>query len=275
MPSLLPYIYERGDHRRKHCWQNHLRWIPAQQARTDRQVRLDHQFGGQPTIEDKRQILNKVRTLPLALVPLLDQWSTKALETMATVGDRDPNEQGYHLALWFRQATEQPKRVEPEQVIKSADVSIVDLALGESLDAIGCWGSKHGPAILVNINGRRSTTVHGRRATLAHELCHLLVDRKKALPFAEVLGGRSPYTPERRANAFAAEFLLPRSAAAAGYTQAGGILQLTLDTLCASFGVGRTLAAGQLLNGTAFDSMPISDQGILRLIVTGHPTVTI
>jgi hypothetical protein len=34
------------------------------------------------------------------------------------------------------------------------------------------------------------------RFTLAHELCHLLVDRKGSLPVAEVLGGATPNRPE-------------------------------------------------------------------------------
>jgi len=42
---------------------------------------------------------------------------------------------------------------------------------------------------------------------------HLLVDRKGFLPLVEVFGGYAPKGAERRANAFAAELLLPRSVA--------------------------------------------------------------
>jgi Zn-dependent peptidase ImmA (M78 family) len=52
-----------------------------------------------------------------------------------------------------------------------------------------------------------------RRFTLAHELCHLIVDRDEGRDVA--LASTEDWAPpdvERRANAFAAMFLMPRAA---------------------------------------------------------------
>ena len=86
----------------------------------------------------------------------------------------------------------------------------------------------------------------GARFTLAHELCHLLLDTKGSLPVAEVLGGSVPNAPEERANAFAAEFLLPESAAGLAYTTSANV-QDALNSLTYKYGVTKTLAAWQIL----------------------------
>src|ERR1019366_3575730 len=54
----------------------------------------------------------------------------------------------------------------------------------------------------------------GARVTLAHELCHLLLDGRHALSAIEVLKARMPAGVEQRAKSFAGEFLLPSHVAA-------------------------------------------------------------
>lgn len=58
----------------------------------------------------------------------------------------------------------------------------------------------------------RATTPWGERMVLAHELCHLLIDRHQARPLKILSGPWAPPLLERRANAFAAELLLPTAA---------------------------------------------------------------
>ncbi len=48
-----------------------------------------------------------------------------------------------------------------------------------------------------------------RRFSLAHEFCHLLVDRERATSLAIASGPWAPRDLEQRANAFAAAFLVP------------------------------------------------------------------
>jgi Zn-dependent peptidase ImmA (M78 family) len=93
----------------------------------------------------------------------------------------------------------------------------------------------------------------------------LLADRATALPLAEVMGGASPYLPERRANAFAAEFLLPRWQARVSYKEKRSV-DKTLAALTVRFKVGQVLAAAQLLNA-ANTGVSQSEQSKLDKIV--------
>lgn len=206
-------------------------------------------FGGATaTMRDIAEALAVVRNQPPAPVQALDELARRLQPVLAEKQTEDPFRQGYALAGAARGELQLGRgRVEPEGVLLKLGIPLVEIHLSRIVDAVGCWGPRHGPAVLLNSVGQRAATLHGRRATVAHELCHLLVDRKSALPLAEVLGGRSPYVPERRANAFAAEFLLPRSEIREAYDRHKA-LKPTMDALCSDFGVGVVLCANQILH---------------------------
>lgn len=86
--------------------------------------------------------------------------------------------------------------------------------------------------------------------TLAHELCHLLVDRSKAAPLMIASTPWAPAEIERRANAFAAELLLPRAGMVkeAGDLLARGDVEGARDRLKRTFKVGDTVCRHQLRN---------------------------
>src|ERR1035438_10557474 len=65
----------------------------------------------------------------------------------------------------------------------------------------------------VKSGARSNRSRRGLRATYAHEIAHLLLDRTTALPLAEVMGGRAVGSTEERAKAFAAQLLLPKEEA--------------------------------------------------------------
>lgn len=143
---------------------------------------------------------------------------------------------------------EASKRVDPDELLESWGVVVHDLDLGTpTVDAVAVWGPTRGPAVLVNPGGRHSQVIPGRRSTLAHEIAHLLIDRRGGLPLAEVLGGRVSRAVEARARAFAAELLLPRHVAGAALsaTEDPGT---ALNRLCDDFGVSAELAAWQARN---------------------------
>ncbi|AGH49451.1 hypothetical protein G432_08630 [Sphingomonas sp. MM-1] len=91
-----------------------------------------------------------------------------------------------------------------------------------SLDGLAIWGPRHGPGVFLNeasgrILGRDDRDVEaslGARVTMAHELCHLLLDGEHALSAIEVLKARMPAGVEQRAKSFAGEFLVPTDIAA-------------------------------------------------------------
>lgn len=66
------------------------------------------------------------------------------------------------------------------------------------------------PRIVVNETSIYNVTPEGRRFTVAHELCRVLHDRSRARRITHVSGRWVAQGFERRANAFAAYFLMPR-----------------------------------------------------------------
>lgn len=121
--------------------------------------------------------------------------------------------------------------------------------------------------IVVNIKGMNNN-VWIRRATIAHELGHLLWDPDQNLErirvdkYTELDEGwssdrkRLDYV-EQRANAFAAEFLAPKEVAARIYKRSG------LRAVMEQFGVSFFLARWQVWNGLyeteSFDSFSVDD----------------
>ena len=125
---------------------------------------------------------------------------------LAQLQDEKPFIQGYVLADWLRAKLSLVQgKVQPQHLLKQLCVDIQEVNLEDSIQAIACWREHMQPVILLNIKGTHHKTIAGQNASLAHELCHLLVDRHHALPAIEVLGGRLPKSIEQRANAFAAD----------------------------------------------------------------------
>lgn len=159
----------------------------------------------------------------------------------------EPYAQGYELARWLRNKLAIDGKADPELLLAAWKVPIVDINnWPRTIDALACWGPRHGPAILVNQDGRHAQSERGRRSTLAHELAHLLIDRRTSLPLVEVQGGNVPAFPEKRARAFAAEFLLPQDTLRQRLEHGG---KDVLKELQAEFWVSQQIVAWQAING--------------------------
>jgi len=134
-----------------------------------------------------------------------------------------------------------------------------------SFDGLAIAGGHYGPGAFINESSRRLgkergdiVTNGGARVTLAHELCHLLLDGDHPLSAVEVLRSRMPAGVEARARAFAGEFLLPTSAASYAWQLAGlpfdtARLQAVLQELVDSFGVTFSVAAWKVEHGAGPD----------------------
>jgi len=197
-------------------------------------------------------ILDAVRKVGKADASKLDDFSEEAMEVIASTQDEPPFAQGHKLAAWLRSElciAKDHGKANPDEILKSWHVPVIDVAidLGD-IDAIGCWGPRHGPAVLVNSEAQYADSVGRRRATLAHEICHLLVDRSGSLPLVEVLGGRTAKHAEQRARAFAAEFLMPRELAGSEFLTFRGDDDNAVQSLCSRFGVSSELLAWQVRN---------------------------
>ncbi|MFA7238928.1 MAG: ImmA/IrrE family metallo-endopeptidase [Sulfuricellaceae bacterium] len=192
-------------------------WPTNLEAANDRLYELKaaaRMIGGKLPDDQLKTILEKINSLPNGKpldLGVLHQKTTRLIEEQKSI---DPAIQGRLLASMLREHLSIIGKVEPKDILINWGVSILDFKIENSrLDAIAAWGEKHAPTILLNAEGARAKLPSGTRSTLAHEICHLLVDINEALPAAEVFGGNVPYVIERRANAFAAELLLPRFAA--------------------------------------------------------------
>lgn len=115
----------------------------------------------------------------------------------------------------------------------------------EQIDAASLFEDGAVPVVLVNATGRGVRSVGGRRAAIAHELCHLLHDGGQpnvpdyAVSVAYNADGYSDLV-EQRARAFAPAFLAPPSAVRAWKSARFG--QTAPDTLAAAEPVVASLA---------------------------------
>lgn len=207
--------------------------------------------------ETIRLLLRAMRSIPPRPTRELDQLARQALAEGAPWRAERAYTQGHKLAEWLRLklGVDPETAFDPERQLKRWKVQVRRVDLVETcIDAFACWGRLHGPAIVINRSGVHSKWLPGLRATLAHEIAHLLVDRSDALPVSEVLGGKAPLAVERRARAFAAELLLPRAIAGEAFVNSAHPKR-TLKQLCKRYAVSREIAAWQANNsGRTLDS---------------------
>lgn len=125
--------------------------------------------------------------------------------------------QGQEIAQWLRknQNLADNAPADPKAILDLLNVKCETLTSAIPFDAIAVWGKTLGPVVFLNDKGPRHTYPTGIRFTWAHELGHLLMDMLNYLPSGDVKVGNhhdEHYVfngPERRANAFAAELLMP------------------------------------------------------------------
>ncbi|MCB6180205.1 ImmA/IrrE family metallo-endopeptidase [Rhodobacter sp. Har01] len=101
--------------------------------------------------------------------------------------------------------------VDVEMFLIKLGVSLHEVSLEtESIRGVALAGDGLVPTIVVNKTSVFNVTPSGRRFTLAHEMCHLFYDRTLAKGVGISSGPWAPAGVEKRANAFAAMFLMPR-----------------------------------------------------------------
>jgi Zn-dependent peptidase ImmA (M78 family) len=200
----------------------------------------------------RRLAIEAVAGVTARKTTVLDALTTGVGPVLEATSDRKPHEQGYALALWLRSELKITGRVDPGALLQGWKVHVEDLpGVDRQLDAFACWGNR-GPAIFVNPQGEHANSTAGRRATLAHEIAHLILDRWRSLPLAEMFGGATPVHLEKRARAFAAELLLPREVASSAVAISTSLLAAARQ-LQDDYGVSREIVAWQISNGTGMD----------------------
>lgn len=164
---------------------------------------------------------------------------------------------GYELAETAREilgfSDQNPIENLRELCIDKLALPVIQFELPDSIAGATVANNKS-RGIVINISGRNEN-VWIRRATIAHELGHLLWDPDQNLErirvdkYDEIDAGWSSDRGidyiEQRANAFAAEFLAPKEVAAQVYKTYGHSLRAVME----KFGVSYSLACYQVWNG--------------------------
>ncbi len=211
-----------------------------------------------------RQIILLARQFDKSKAPRLRTLADNCSEYIAERFERaKPYVQGEAAARFAREHLAMPagQPINIFGLMTSLGIDIRDaLAEPPTLDGLAISGDNHGPGVFLNRSSKRILphsprgdvkASHGGRVTLAHELCHLLLDGRHALSAVEVLKARMPAGVERRAKSFAGEFLLPTRDAAQVWLDAGrpsdrASVEAVVVALADRFGVTRSVAAWKL-----------------------------
>jgi Zn-dependent peptidase ImmA (M78 family) len=199
---------------------------------------------------DTAQMLTAIRSASRQDTSALDTLSEGAFQQVPTGPEWYPYDQGYFVADWLRAqiGAASQDAVNPEELLRRWGVQIQTIKLStDAVDAVAAWGPKHGPVVIVNTAGAHNKARRGLRATYAHEIAHLLLDRTTALPLAEVMGGRAVGSTEERARAFAAQLLLPKEETGQAFADTTNPEQ-TVRSLQSRYGVSQEIVAWQARN---------------------------
>lgn len=206
------------------------------------------------TSEDMEQILEQIRSVPAHRLADLDALSASWRNHSRSLPQgQEPYEEGYALASWLRErcGLAPEAKSDPRAWLHEFGVPVRNLEGPTWLDALACWGPRHGPAVLLNPGSERhESNPVTTRISLAHEIAHLIADRDGYLPLTEVLIGRAMPLVEKRARAFAAEFVLPREIARARFMDCEGPADVdrVLFALARDFEVSYAVVAWQVRN---------------------------
>ena len=142
--------------------------------------------------------------------------------------------------------------VESRLGIPVVQVGLPERIAGATIASNGLRG------IVLNTKGANAN-VWIRRATLAHELAHILFDPDERLESVRVdtyeqvernalQESASPDPVEQRANAFAVEFLAPESAIKEVIPAPGNVTAAKIETVMSHFGIGKVAARYHVRN---------------------------
>lgn len=155
------------------------------------------------------------RTLVQNYVPDASQWLSRLdIGLDATdVKDLSPGEQGSalgELACELLNVDSAASWIDIQGIAGRVGIDIGSIPLSDSeIRAISIFGPTQQPKIFCNPRTKWGQSREVLRFSIAHELCHLLLDRGIADELAVASGPWAPLEIEQRANAFAAAILMP------------------------------------------------------------------
>jgi hypothetical protein len=241
------------------------------------ELRIAARLAGALPLEQVRQVLGIARQFAKLDTPLLaDMAAVCSTEIAERWISHPPYVQGEVAARKVREklGLKADDRIDVVGKLHFLGIAVRAEAIEpETLDGIAVWGPNHGPGVFLNLSSIRVSNGEiddwrsdpALRVTLAHELCHLLLDGSHATSAVDVLKSRMPIRVEQRAKSFAGELLLPGRTAARwwqdlrGPTHREGLREVLL-LLEKAFCVPRAVSAWKLDHGLQFLDVDLSAQ---------------
>ncbi len=252
----------------------------SEAANDDDELRIAARMAGTLPPEQIRTVIELARGFDKITSPQLDDLSAAVSAHISDqFADLQPFAQGEAIAAFLREKLDfaSVQFFDIFAIVNSFDIHIEIVNVEPpTLDGLAIWGPKYGPGVLIN-EGSRRIVKRGElyrnaaaRITLAHEFCHLLIDRTHALSAVDILNSRMPRDVERRAKAFAGELLLPGRVAADIWIREGrpsGLqdLDLFIKRLTRTYGITRSVAAWKLEHGLHRQNIDLST--VLDIVV--------
>lgn len=168
-----------------------------------------------------------------------------------------PHQDGYQLAEAFLDDIEDDDfsdfsgrgYVAVRDICALLDIEVAEKSLDtDSIRGVALAGEGFRPMIVVNLTSVFNKNEDGRRFTIAHELCHILVDRTRARRIAHTSGPWAAPSIEKRANAFAAYLLMPREMIRQSLASAADIEAAAIRDLSYRLRVSETALVEHLYN---------------------------
>jgi Zn-dependent peptidase ImmA (M78 family) len=167
-----------------------------------------------------------------------------------------PFQEGYDLAEQLLEECALPgdaPYVDVRSLLTGWDVKVVERILKtNTIRGVAIAGTGYAPAILINKTSDYNANEAGERFTLAHELFHILYDRSLARRVSHVSGPWASPGVEKRANAFAAMFLMPRSLLSRSFSS-GKLDEDTVTSAARDMQVGISALVEHLYNTSMID----------------------
>ena len=237
----------------------------AEAANDNNELLIAARMAGALPTDQIFEILALARGLEFHDASALDECSVALLAYLEAKGDLKPFSAGEMAANFLRDRL----GIGPSEFLDIFDVAQrlgIEVKVGavgpSTFDGLAIAGPRFGPGAFINTESKRvrDKTASdprrdpGVRITLAHELCHLLLDRQHSLSAVEVLRSRMPAMVESRAKSFAGELLLPTSTAGSVWDQAHapqdrGGLEAILQELAERYRVSYSVAGWKLEHG--------------------------
>lgn len=193
-------------------------------ANDDDEILIAARVAGALPLEDIKRVIKLARAFDAHPAERLDQLGRDTRQHLASNHTRlKPHELGEAAARFVRVASKRDIHtfLDIRALATELEVEVKELGLSfEAILGLAVTGRRHGPGVLLNRRSYRLlyAAAHSREAmlryTLAHELCHLLLDGGHAFTAVDVLQGRMHPALESRAQSFAGELLLPTRVAA-------------------------------------------------------------